>query len=51
MNKFIFIDIDGTLLDDERAIPDSARKAIQQAKQKGHKLIVCNRSRQQGSHP
>ncbi len=51
MNKFIFMDIDGTLLDDDRAIPDSARKAIQQAKQNGHKVIVATGRANKGVIP
>jgi hypothetical protein len=41
MNKFIFLDLDGTLLDDQKAIPPSAAKAIRLAQEKGHKLIVA----------
>lgn len=41
MNKYIFIDIDGTLLDDQKAIPPSAKNAIHLAREKGHKLIVA----------
>ena len=41
MNKFIFLDLDGTLLDDQKAIPLSAEKAIRLAQEKGHKLIVA----------
>ena len=51
MSKFIFIDIDGTLLNEERAIPDSAKKAIRQAKEKGHKLIVATGRSNRGVIP
>ncbi len=41
MSKLIFLDIDGTLLQHGMGIPSSAKKAIQLAKQKGHKLFVA----------
>jgi len=41
MSKLIFLDIDGTLLHHGMGIPSSAKKAIQLAKQKGHKLFVA----------
>lgn len=41
MKKIIFIDIDGTLLDAQIGIPESAIQAIKQARKKGHKVFVC----------
>ena len=41
MSKYIFLDLDGTLLNDDKSIPDSAKKAIHLAKENGHKLIVA----------
>ena len=41
MSKIIFIDVDGTLLDYENKLPQSALKAIQQARANGHKFYIC----------
>jgi HAD superfamily hydrolase (TIGR01484 family) len=41
MSKIIFIDVDGTLLDYENKLPQSAVKAIQQARANGHKVYIC----------
>ena len=41
MEKVIFIDIDGTLVDYENNLPDSAVEAIQQARKNGHRVYVC----------
>lgn len=51
MIKYIFIDIDGTLLNAQRAIPDSAREAIRKAKNNGHKLIVATGRSNKGVLP
>lgn len=40
MKKFIFIDIDGTLLDSRTGIPHSTVHAIREARKKGHKVFV-----------
>ncbi len=37
----IFFDIDGTLVDYNDVIPESARKALIQAHEAGHKLFIC----------
>lgn len=39
--KMVFIDIDGTLVDDEGNMPLSARQACQQARENGHLLYLC----------
>lgn len=41
MNKAIFVDIDGTLVNDNGIIPESARYAIQAARKKGHLVFIC----------
>ena len=41
MSKIIFIDVDGTLLDYENKLPQSAVIAIQQACANGHKVYIC----------
>lgn len=41
MGKIIFLDVDGTLVDYENRIPDSAVQAICQARKNGHKVYVC----------
>ena len=42
-HKLIFLDIDGTLTEPGSNVPpDSAQEAIQQARQKGHKVFLCS---------
>ena len=41
MPKVLFIDIDGTLVNYETVIPQSAIDAIQKARYNGHKVYVC----------
>ena len=41
MSKIIFIDVDGTLVDYENRLPDSAVEAIRQARKNGHKVYIC----------
>lgn len=40
MGKIIFIDVDGTLVDYENKLPDSAVKAIKKARANGHKVYI-----------
>ena len=40
--KYVFLDIDGTLVDGNGIIPDSAAEAIIQARRNGHKIIICS---------
>ncbi|WP_366295331.1 Cof-type HAD-IIB family hydrolase [Paenibacillus sp. AN1007] len=39
--KIVFIDIDGTLVDDDGSIPLSAQQACKQARKNGHLLYLC----------
>lgn len=41
MSKYIFVDIDGTLLNYEHQIPCSAICALMQARVNGHKIFIC----------
>lgn len=41
MSKLIFLDVDGTLVDYHNYIPESAVKAIRQARENGHLIYVC----------
>lgn len=41
MSRYIFLDVDGTLVTRQGVLPDSAKKAIHQAKQNGHKVFLC----------
>ncbi len=41
MGKIVFMDVDGTLLDYESRLPDSARDAIRQARKNGHRVYIC----------
>lgn len=40
--KVVFLDVDGTIVNDKGVIPESARTAIQTAVANGHKLVVCS---------
>lgn len=40
MSKIIFIDVDGTLLNYENHLPDTAREAIRQARKNGHRVYI-----------
>lgn len=39
--KVLFLDIDGTLVDFQGKIPESAARALRLAKKRGHKLVLC----------
>ena len=39
--KIIFLDVDGTLVDYDNRIPESAIQAIRQARENGHLVYVC----------
>ncbi|MGG9992250.1 HAD family hydrolase [Streptococcus suis] len=41
MRKIIFLDVDGTLVDYHSRIPESAIRAIRQARENGHLVYVC----------
>lgn len=41
MQKIIFLDVDGTLVDYENHLPLSAVQAIRQARSKGHRIYIC----------
>ncbi len=41
MKKVIFLDVDGTLVNHSQIIPKSAKKALLQAKENGHYLVLC----------
>ena len=43
MNKVIFLDIDGTLIDHDvtHGIPETTKTAVRMARENGHKCIVC----------
>lgn len=40
-SKVIFIDVDGTLVNYENVLPNSAVEAIRKARQNGHKVYIC----------
>lgn len=40
MGKIIFIDVDGTLVDYEGRLPESAAEAIRRARRKGHRVYI-----------
>lgn len=41
MKKIIFLDVDGTIVDYDNHIPDSAKIAIQQSRKNGHLVFLC----------
>ena len=41
MGKIIFLDVDGTLVDYENHLPDSALTAIRAARKNGHCVYLC----------
>lgn len=41
MTKIVFVDVDGTLTDYENNIPESAKQAIKQARNNGHRVYMC----------
>lgn len=41
MSKIIFLDVDGTLVDYENRIPESAIKAIRKARENSHRVYIC----------
>ena len=40
--KYVFLDIDGTLVDGNGIIPESAADAIIKARENGHKILICS---------
>ena len=40
-SKLVFIDIDGTLADENHIVPESAKTACARAQANGHKLFIC----------
>lgn len=41
MRKIIFLDVDGTLVNYDNILPESAKKAVQEARKMGHLVYVC----------
>jgi len=41
MSKILFIDVDGTLVDYENNLPESAVDAIRKARANGHRVYIC----------
>jgi Cof subfamily protein (haloacid dehalogenase superfamily) len=39
--KAIFLDVDGTLIDDYGRVPDSAERAVREARANGHMVFLC----------
>lgn len=39
--KYLFLDVDGTLIDYQTKLPLSAKKAVEKAQRNGHKIIIC----------
>ena len=40
VNKVLFFDIDGTILDSDKNIPPGVVEAIQQARDNGHEIVI-----------
>ena len=41
MSKILFIDVDGTLVDYQNNLPESAVNAIRRARARGHRVYIC----------
>ena len=41
MGKIIFLDVDGTLVDYENHLPESAVLAVRKAEKNGHRVYIC----------
>ena len=41
MSKILLIDVDGTLVDYQNRLPDSAVTAVRQARANGHRVYLC----------
>lgn len=41
MEKIIFIDVDGTLVDYDNHLPESAVEAVRKARKNGHRVYIC----------
>lgn len=39
--KIVFIDVDGTLVNDDGVVPESAKTAIKRARNNGHYILLC----------
>ncbi|CAM2362842.1 Cof-type HAD-IIB family hydrolase [Listeria seeligeri] len=39
--KIVFVDVDGTLVNDDGLVPESARTAITKARNNGHRVYLC----------
>ena len=39
--KYLFLDIDGTLVGFDGVMPSSALEALKKAHENGHKLVIC----------
>lgn len=44
MIKLVAIDLDGTLLNEQKLISDENKQALAQAKQQGVKIVLCTRT-------
>lgn len=42
MGKVIFFDIDGTLVDFKGRMPESAKLALRQVQENGHRIVICS---------
>lgn len=42
MTRLVFLDVDGTLIDGTQTVPDSAKRALSQAIDAGHKLFISS---------
>ena len=44
MGKIIFLDVDGTLVDYENRLPESAVLAVRKARENGHRVRISGKS-------
>ncbi len=51
MKKIIFLDVDGTLVDMQQNMLQSAKDAINEAKKNGHYVVICTGRMKSGIYP
>lgn len=46
MQKILFLDVDGTLVNYKGQVPESAAQAVRRARMRGHRIYICSRAKQ-----
>ena len=40
--KVVFLDVDGTMVNEKGEVPESAQYAVRTAQANGHRMVVCS---------